>query len=123
MHRPRHDPETVVSAVRRSCGRSSIKATPTTSPTWPARTLDRWPDDGSQPAAQVAAVLATAEYVTGHPDRALEMATSTMPGSTAPGLASVTLHRVLGQARRALGDLAGSVEAFRRAPRSATSSA
>ena len=78
------------------------------------RTLDRWPDDGSQPAAQVAAVLATAEYVTGHPDRALEIATSTMSGLTAPGAASVTLHRVLGQARRALDDLQGSVEAFRR---------
>ena len=77
------------------------------------RTLDRWPDDGSQPAAQVAAVRATAEYVTGHPDRALEIAASTMSRLAAPGPASVTLHRVLGQARRALGDLQGSVEAFR----------
>jgi predicted ATPase len=77
------------------------------------RTLDRWPDDGSQPAAQVAAVRATAEYVTGHPDRALEIAASTMSGLTAPGPASVTLHRVLGQARRALDDLQGSLEAFR----------
>ena len=56
---------------------------------------------------------ATAEYVTGHPDRALEIATSTMAGLTAPGPASVTLHRVLGQARRALDDLQGAVEAFR----------
>ena len=77
------------------------------------RTLDRWPDDGSQPAAQVAAVRATAEYVTGHPDRALEIVASTMSGLTAPGPASVTLHRVLGQARRALDDLEGSVDAFR----------
>jgi predicted ATPase len=77
------------------------------------RTLDRWPDEGSQASAQVAAVRATAEYVTGHPDRALEIATSTMSRLAAPGAASVTLHRVLGQARRAVDDLPGSVEAFR----------
>jgi predicted ATPase len=77
------------------------------------RTLDRWPDDGSQAAVQVAAVRATAEYVTGHPDRAVEIATATMVRLTEPGRSSVIVHRVLGQARRALDDLPGSVEAFR----------
>jgi predicted ATPase len=77
------------------------------------RALDRWPADGSQPAAQVAAVVATAEYVTGHPDRALEIAMSSLRRLQAPGAASVTLHRVLGQARRALDDTPGAVDAFR----------
>ncbi len=77
------------------------------------RTLERWPDDGSRGAAQVAAVLATAEYVTGHPDRALGIATSALSRLPSAGAASVTLHRVLGQARRALNDTTGAVSAFR----------
>ena len=37
------------------------------------RTLTRWPDQGAPASAQCVAVLATAEYVTGHPERALEL--------------------------------------------------
>ncbi len=37
------------------------------------RTLARWPDQGSSASAQCVAALATAEYVTGHPERALEL--------------------------------------------------
>jgi predicted ATPase len=77
------------------------------------RTFGRWPDDGSPRAAQVTAALATAKYVTGHAARALELATSSLAGLRTSGLASVTLHRVLGQARRAVHDDAGSLEAFR----------
>jgi len=76
-------------------------------------TLDRWPDARSPAAAQAVASLATAEYVTGHPERAVALAERTLAELDRPGLASVTLRRVLGQARRAIGDSAGALAAFR----------
>ena len=75
------------------------------------RTLDRWPDRDSPAAAQCVAALATAEYVTGHPQRALDLVTPILARS--PGPASMTLRRVEGQARRALGDTEGALAAFR----------
>ncbi len=81
------------------------------------RTLARWPDQGSPASAQCVAALATAEYVTGHPERALELVASTLAALRSPGLASVTLRRVEGQARRAVGDTEGSLTAFREGAR------
>ena len=77
------------------------------------RTLARWPDRSSPAAAQCVAALATAEYVTGHPQRALDLVTPLLADPGALGLASMTLRRVEGQARRALGDTEGAVAAFR----------
>jgi predicted ATPase len=77
------------------------------------RTLERWPDDGSPTAARAVASLATAEYVTGHPARAVELAEAAIAGSREPGTASITLHRSLGQARRAMGELDEAVRVFR----------
>jgi predicted ATPase len=77
------------------------------------RTLVRWPDvDGLQPGAQVAAVHATGEYVTGHPDRALHIASESLARLNTSGPASITLHRVIGQASRALGETDRALEAF-----------
>ena len=77
------------------------------------RTLQRWPAEGTSPAMRTVAALATAEYVTGHPAVAAELAESAIAGERQHNLSSVTLHRALGQSRRALGDLDGSIEAFR----------
>ncbi len=77
------------------------------------RTLQRWPADGSSAATRTVAALATAEYVTGHPDVAAELAESAIEAEQRHSIASITLHRSLGQARRARRDLDGAVEAFR----------
>ncbi len=77
------------------------------------RTLQRWPADGSPAGARTVASLATAEYVTGHPEPAAELAEAAIAAEEQPASASVTLHRALGQARRAVGDLDGAVAAFR----------
>jgi predicted ATPase len=76
------------------------------------RTHERWPSNGSPSAAQVAAVLATAEYATGRPELAVEIATAASERLEAPGPASVILHRVTGQALRSLNDLDGSAKSF-----------
>jgi predicted ATPase len=76
-------------------------------------TLERWPDRETPEAAQAVAALATADYVTGHPERAAALAEATLGTLAEPALASVTLRRVLGQSRRALGDVDGALEAFR----------
>jgi predicted ATPase len=77
------------------------------------QTIERWPFDGSSVAAAAVATLATAEYVSGEPDRAIALAESTSSSLAAPCLAAVTLRRVLGQARRAVGDVPGALAAFR----------
>jgi predicted ATPase len=77
------------------------------------RTLARWPDRESPAAAQCVAALATAEYVTGHPQRAIDLVTPLLTDPHPLGLASMTLRRVEGQARRALGDVDGALAAFR----------
>jgi predicted ATPase len=77
------------------------------------QTLERWPFDGSSLAGAAVATLATAEYVTGELDRAVGLTESTLSSLAAPSLAAVTLRRVLGQARRALGDVPGALAAFR----------
>ena len=77
------------------------------------QTLERWPFDGSSLAAAAVATVATAEYVSGEPQRAIARAESTLSALAAPSLASVTLRRVLGQARRAVGDVPGALAAFR----------
>ncbi len=76
------------------------------------RTLERWPDRSTPAGAQAAAALATAEYVTGYPQLAAELAESTLEELTKPSLPSITLRRVLGQARRALGDVDGALAAL-----------
>jgi tetratricopeptide (TPR) repeat protein len=75
--------------------------------------MTRWPDDESPLAAQAIASLATAEYVTGHPDRAVSLAEGALARRPEPGPALIVLHRVLGQSTRALGDLERSEATFR----------
>lgn len=77
------------------------------------RTLARWPDRGAPASAQCVAVLATAEYVTGHPQRAFELVASTLGALRSPCPASVTLRLVEGEARRAAGDTVGALAALR----------
>ncbi|HSJ92113.1 MAG TPA: hypothetical protein VK917_08580, partial [Ilumatobacter sp.] len=77
------------------------------------RLLDRFPDRQSRGAAQAVAVLATAEYVTGHPAAALQLAEDTIASHPEEDVSALLLRRVLGQARNACGDLDGAVEAFR----------
>lgn len=77
------------------------------------QTIERWPFDGSGVAAAAVATVATAEYVSGDPHRAITLAESTLSSLLAPSLAAVTLRRVLGQARRAVGDVPGALAAFR----------
>jgi hypothetical protein len=76
------------------------------------QTMERWPFDGSGVAGAAVATVATAEYVTGEAERAIALAESTASALAAPSLAAVTLRRVLGQARRAVGDVPGSLAAF-----------
>ena len=75
-------------------------------------TLERWPADGSALAANATATLATAEYLTGQPERAIALATDALDSLASPTTASVTLRRVIGQSARALGDVAGSIAVF-----------
>jgi predicted ATPase len=77
------------------------------------QTMHRWSFDGSSIAGAAVATVATAEYVTGDPDRAIALAESTSASLATPSLAAVTLRRVLGQARRAVGDVPGALAAFR----------
>ena len=77
------------------------------------RTLARWPDRESPTAARCVAALATAEYVTGHPQRALDLVTPILAAPGQLGLVAMPLRRVEGQARRALGDTEGALAAFR----------
>jgi predicted ATPase len=77
------------------------------------QTMERWPFDGSSVAGAAVATLATAEYVSGDPDRAIALAESTVSRLDKPSLAVVTLHRVLGQARRAVDDVPGALAEFR----------
>jgi predicted ATPase len=77
------------------------------------RTLARWPDRDTPAGAQCVAALATAEYVTGHPQRALDLVSPILAADRPPSPASMTLRRVEGQARRALGDIEGALAAFR----------
>jgi predicted ATPase len=77
------------------------------------QTIERWPLDASSVAGAAVATLATAEYVSGEPHRAIALAESTASSLAAPSLAAVTLRRVLGQARRAVGDVPGALAAFR----------
>ncbi len=60
------------------------------------------------------ASLATAEYTTGQPQRALDLAQACLARMSTPGPAMVALHRVIGQSHRALRDLDASVDAFGR---------
>ncbi len=77
------------------------------------RTLQRWPADGSPAAARTVGALATAEYATGHPEVAAELAEAAIATEDRRSIASITLHRSLGQSRRALRDLDGAVRIFR----------
>ena len=76
------------------------------------QTIDRWPFDGSSVAGAAVSTVATAEYVSGEPERAIALAEATLSGLASPSLAAVRLQRVLGQARRAVGDVQGALAAF-----------
>ncbi len=76
------------------------------------QTIERWPFDGSSVAGAAVSTVATAEYVSGEPGRAIALAEATLSGLSSPSLAAVRLQRVLGQARRAVGDVEGALAAF-----------
>jgi predicted ATPase len=76
------------------------------------RLIDRFPDRHSRGAAQAIAVLATAEYVTGHPDTALELVLDIRAAHRGDDIPALLACRVLGQARNALGDVDGAITAF-----------
>jgi hypothetical protein len=69
------------------------------------QTLDRWPADGGTIAANAMATLATAEYLTGQPQRAIDLARDALASLRDPTTAAVTLRRVIGQSARALESL------------------
>jgi predicted ATPase len=76
------------------------------------RLIGRFPDLNSRGAVHASAVLATAEYVSGHPDTALRLAENTIGWHRGEDIPALLVRRVLGQARNALGDLDGAVTAF-----------
>ena len=86
------------------------------------QTIERWPFDGSSVAGAAVATVATAEYVSGEPERAIALAESTLSALASPSLAAVTLRRVLGQARRAVGDVHGRARRVHRRRRDGQSS-
>jgi len=74
--------------------------------------VERFPEQTSRGGAQAVAVLATAEYVSGDPGGALARVEPLAERRTDADLATVMAHRILGQARSAVGDRAGAVDAF-----------
>ena len=76
------------------------------------QTLARWPGTRHRRSGAAVATLATAEYVSGHPERALEIAEPALaevgPGRSAP----IKLLRLIGQARSAVGDVEAAIGAF-----------
>lgn len=81
------------------------------------RLIERFPESDTAGGAQARAVLATSCYVTGDPATAIDLATTTLASHPGPDLTSITLRRVLGQARNALGDRDGAIAAFREGAR------
>jgi predicted ATPase len=84
------------------------------------RVTERFPARDTRGGVHAAAVHATAEYVTGHPDTALSLV-EPLAARTETDLPLVMVHRILGQARNAVGDRSGSIEAFRAGARIAAS--
>lgn len=80
-----------------------------------SQTLERWDGHAHRLRPVVLATMATAEYVSGHHERAIALAEPTLEGVGEEGPAAVTLRRVLAQARTALGDLDGGLALFQRA--------
>jgi hypothetical protein len=81
------------------------------------RVIARFPESDSPGGAQARAVLATSSYVTGSPETAVEIASAALADHPGPDLTSITLRRVLGQARSALGDRDMAIETFREGAR------
>lgn len=81
------------------------------------RAAARSPETDTSGGAQARAVLATSSYVTGDPAAAVALATATLADHPGPDLTSITLRRVLGQARSAIGDREGAISAFREGAR------
>jgi predicted ATPase len=75
--------------------------------------LAQWPTGGTPSATGTIASLATAEYLTGQPDQAAQRAEVVLSERAGPGLATVLLHRVLGQSQSALGDPVSALETLR----------
>jgi predicted ATPase len=74
--------------------------------------LCRWPDEHIPGWADAAATVASCRHVAGDPEGAIALAERALPVAGGSVLAACTLQRVLGHARRALGDLKGAVRAF-----------
>lgn len=81
------------------------------------RMVARFPETDTPGGAQARAVLATSSYVTGDPAAAVALATTTLADHPGADLTSITLRRVLGQARSATGDREGAIAAFREGAR------
>jgi predicted ATPase len=84
------------------------------------RVTERFPERDTRGGVHAAAVHATAEYVTGHSATALALVEPLATRAEAD-LPLVMVHRILGQARNAVGDRSGSIEAFRTGARIAGS--
>lgn len=82
--------------------------------------LQRWPDPAARGWADAAATVASCRLVAGDPEGAVELAERALPAADGSVLAACTLPRVLGQARRALGDLHGAVATFQQGEAAAT---
>jgi len=75
------------------------------------RVTERFPGTETRGGVHAVAVLATAEYVTGRPHEALALA-EPLTARGGDDLPAVVLHRLLGQARNAVGDRQAAIAAF-----------
>jgi predicted ATPase len=76
------------------------------------RVLERWPDPGAPAWPDAVATVATCRYLAGRPRDAIQLAERALAEPGASPFAVASLHRVIGLARRALGDTTGSLAAF-----------
>jgi predicted ATPase len=76
------------------------------------RVVERWRDPGAAMWPDAAATVATCRYLLGRPHEAIELAEEALPAASSSPFAPVTLRRVIGLARRALGDTDGPLAAF-----------
>lgn len=74
--------------------------------------LSRWCDTRTPYWADAAATVAACRHLTGRPDAALQLADHALSTASDSLLADISLHRVMGEARRALGDPLGAATHF-----------
>jgi predicted ATPase len=76
------------------------------------RVLERWRDPGAPMWPDAVATVATCRYLLGRPGEAIELAEQALAVADPSPFAPVTLRRVIGLARRALGDTTTSLAVF-----------